>query len=122
MPDTEASVARSGLLGRCPRCGRGALFSKLLHIRQACPHCGLDYRTADTGDGPAIFAIFILGFLVLGGALWVEFRLEPPLWVHVTLWGLLTPILALGLLRVLKGTLFALQYRNKAAEGRIDTR
>lgn len=122
MTDREASAARAGLLGRCPRCGRGALFRNLLNIRDACPACGLDFRAADTGDGPAIFAIFILGFLVLGGALWVEFRLEPPLWVHVLLWGIGTPILALGLLRLLKGTLFALQYKSRAEEGRIDKR
>jgi uncharacterized protein (DUF983 family) len=79
----------------------------------------LSYGFADSGDGPAVFAIFILGFLVLGGALWVEFRLEPPIWVHVVLWGVLTPLLALGLLRVLKASLIALQYKHKAGEGRF---
>jgi uncharacterized protein (DUF983 family) len=80
----------------------------------------LSYAFADSGDGPAVFAIFILGFLVLGGALWVEFRLEPPAWVHVVLWGVLTPLLAFGLLRVLKASLIALQYKHKAGEGRLD--
>jgi uncharacterized protein (DUF983 family) len=65
-----------------------------------------------------VFAIFILGFLVLAGALLVEFRLQPPVWTHVLLWGVLTPILALGLLRVLKATLIALQYKHKAGEVR----
>jgi uncharacterized protein (DUF983 family) len=65
-----------------------------------------------------VFAIFILGFVVLGAALLVEFRLGPPVWVHVLLWGLLTPLLAFVLLRVLKATLIALQYRHQAGEGR----
>ncbi len=52
------------------------------------------YRFIDTGDGPAVFAIFILGFLVLGLALYVEFTYEPPVWVHVVLWGALTPLIA----------------------------
>jgi uncharacterized protein (DUF983 family) len=65
-----------------------------------------------------VFAIFILGFLVLAGALLVEFRLQPPVWVHFLLWGMLTPLLALGLLRVLKATLIALQYQHKAGEVR----
>lgn len=120
MTDTQTSAVRAGVLGRCPRCGKGALFKGPLGIGEACPACGLSYKAADTGDGPAIFAIFILGFLVLGGALWVEFRFDPPVWVHVLLWGVGTPLLALGLLRVLKATLFALQYRNKAEEGRLD--
>jgi len=91
----------------------------LLSLQSSCPTCGLDYRFADSGDGPAVFAIFILGFLGLGGALIVEFRFEPPLWVHVVLWGVLLPVLALGLLRVLKATLIALQFRHKAEEGRL---
>ena len=109
----------AGLMCRCPRCGKGALFTLFLNLRQECSVCKLDYRFIDTGDGPAVFAIFILGFLVLGGALWVEFNLFPPAWVQVVVWGVLTPVLALVLLRFLKATLIALQYHNKAEEGRL---
>lgn len=66
-----------------------------------------------------MFAIFILGFVVLGGALLVEFRLGPPIWVHVVLWGVLTPLLAFVLLRTLKGVLVALQYKHQAGEPRL---
>jgi uncharacterized protein (DUF983 family) len=79
----------------------------------------LSYAFADSGDGPAVFAIFILGFVVLGGALLVEFRLDPPMWVHVVLWGVLTPLLAFVLLRTLKGVLVGLQYKHQAGEGRL---
>lgn len=113
------SPIAAGLTCRCPRCGRAPLFKRLLIVRESCPVCGLDYRFVDSGDGPAVFGIFILGFLVLGAALVVEFKLEPPVWVHVLLWGIGTPLVALGLLRVLKATLIALQFHNKAEEGRI---
>ena len=113
------SPAAAGFACKCPRCGKGALFIGFLTLRPACDSCGLDYAFADSGDGPAVFAIFILGFLVLGGALWVEFTFLPPVWVHVLLWGLLTPLLALGLLRILKSTLIALQFHNKAEQGRL---
>jgi uncharacterized protein (DUF983 family) len=113
------SPVKAGLAGRCPRCGRGPLFRSGLALRERCVDCGLDYRFIDTGDGPAVFAIFILGLVVLGGALWVEFRFAPPLLVQVVLWGLLTPLLAFGLLRVLKAALIALQYRHKAEEARL---
>ena len=76
-----------GFAARCPRCGEGALFRRGLTLRENCDRCGLSYAFADSGDGPAVFAILILGFLVLGGALLVEFRLDPPVWVHVVLWG-----------------------------------
>ncbi len=66
-----------------------------------------------------MFAIFILGFLILGGALLLEFKVGPPVWVHVVLWGIATPLLAFFLLRVLKATLIALQYKHKAEEGRL---
>ena len=101
-PPPTASVLAAGLKGRCPRCGQGALFRRGLVLREKCDSCGLSYAFADSGDGPAVFAIFILGFLILGGALLVEFKLNPPVWVHILLWGILTPLLAFFLLRVLK--------------------
>ena len=61
----------------------------------------------------------ILGFLILGAALIVEFKLNPPLWLHVVLWTPITLIVALGLLRPLKALLIALQYHHKAELGRI---
>jgi uncharacterized protein (DUF983 family) len=109
----------AGLLARCPRCGKGPLFKNVLELRDRCSGCGLDYRFIDTGDGPAVFAIFILGFLVLGLALYVEFTYEPPVWVHAVLWGVATPLFALVLLRFLKAGLIALQYKHKAEEGRL---
>jgi uncharacterized protein (DUF983 family) len=115
----SASVMKSAFLARCPRCGQGPLFRQVLVLRENCSNCGLNYAFIDTGDGPAVFAIFILGFLVLGAALWFEFTYYPPLWVHVVMWGLLTPIIALGLLRFLKALLIALQYKHKAEEGRL---
>lgn len=117
--DRSVSAFLSGVRARCPRCGEGRLFQNGLELRPACENCGLDYKFIDTGDGPAIFAIFILGFLVLGGALYLEFGFGPPAWVHVVIWGLLTPLLAVLLLRWLKATLIALQFKNKAEEGRL---
>lgn len=122
---TETTPARganpwvAGLLARCPRCGKGRLFRNGLMLRPTCESCDLDYAFVDTGDGPAVFAILILGFVVLGLALFVEFRYEPPVWVHVVLWGVLTPLLAFVLLRFLKATLIALIWTNKAEEGRL---
>jgi len=115
----SVSPVFAALLARCPRCGKGRLFKNVLEMRNRCERCGLDYRFIDTGDGPAVFGIFILGFLICGMALYVEFTYEPPVWVHVLLWGIGTPLVALGLLRFLKALLIALQYRNKAEEGRI---
>jgi uncharacterized protein (DUF983 family) len=118
-PTTLPSPFVAGLKARCPRCGHGPLFRSGLVLRGNCERCGLSYAFADAGDGPAVFAIFILGFVVLGAALLLEFHAGPPVWVHVVLWGITTPLLALGLLRVLKATLIALQYKHQAGEGRL---
>ena len=123
MPEARpASALLCGLKGRCPRCGQGPLFSAGLKLRDSCSGCGLSYAFADPGDGPAVFAIFILGGLVLGGALLVEFKFRAPAWVQVGLWGVLTPLLAFALLRLLKATLIALQYKHKAEQGRFGSR
>jgi uncharacterized protein (DUF983 family) len=119
MQHKGVSAVSAGLRARCPRCGKGKLFKNVLELRDKCDTCGLDYKFIDTGDGPAVFAIFILGFLVLGMALYVEFTYLPPVWVHVVLWGVLTPLIALLLLRWLKATLIALQFKHKAEEGRV---
>ncbi len=115
----NVSPVECGLRGRCPRCGKGALFRAGLVLRDSCSGCGLDYKFIDTGDGPAVFAIFILGFVVLGAALIAEFKFGVPPWFHVVAWGIGTPLLAILLLRLLKGLLIGLQYRNKAEEGRL---
>ena len=91
-----------------------------MKIKPRCANCGLDYAFADSGDGPAVFVILIIGFLVVGLALWAEVNYHWPVWLHILLWGPLTIILSLALLRGLKGVLIALQYRNSASEGKID--
>ena len=117
-PPVEPIAA--GLKGCCPRCGEGRLFSRFLTVAPRCETCGLDYSFADAGDGPAVFVILIIGFVVVGSALWLEVSHNPPLWLHFLLWIPLTLALTLTALRLIKGVLITLQYRNKAAEGRLD--
>jgi uncharacterized protein (DUF983 family) len=112
---------RAGLSGRCPRCGEGRLFNGFLALGERCGNCRLDYSFADAGDGPAVFVILIIGFVVVGLALWLEVNHGPPLWLHFLLWIPLTLILSLAALRALKGLMIVLQYRNKAAEGRLSS-
>jgi uncharacterized protein (DUF983 family) len=121
MENAHAAVSplSAALKCCCPRCGKGRLFVQLLNMRERCESCGLDYAFINTGDGPAVFAIFILGFLCMGGALIAEFKFGVPWWGHVLLLGILTPLMAVFLLRFLKAGLIALQYQNKAEEGRL---
>jgi uncharacterized protein (DUF983 family) len=113
MSDLPAvSPIRAALGCRCPRCGRGRLFSGLLNVRGACEVCGLDLSAQDAGDGPAVFVILFLGLIVVGLAALVEIKFSPPIWIHLVLW---TPFIIGGatlMLRPLKAGLIALQYRH----------
>lgn len=111
----------TGMAGRCPRCGYGKMFKGFITIADKCDHCGLDYKFADAGDGPAIFVMLIAGFIIVGAALWLEVSYEPPIWVYVAVFLPLTLIVCLGMLRPLKGVLVALQYANKAEQGRLES-
>ena len=98
-------------------CGKGKLFSRYLKIVATCAHCGAALGEQDTGDGPAVFVIFVIGFLVVAGALIVEVKYSPPYWVHALLW---LPSITFGSLLLLppfKAVMFALRYHFDAAEG-----
>ena len=110
----------AGLRGKCPRCGEGRLFNGFLTLSKRCADCGLDFDFADAGDGPAVFVILIIGFIVVGLALWMEVTFSPPLIVHFLLWIPLALVLGLVSLRLIKGVLINLQFVHKAAEGRLD--
>ncbi|MBB3930557.1 uncharacterized protein (DUF983 family) [Kaistia hirudinis] len=114
------SPGQTGMRGLCPRCGQGRLFKGFLALEPRCRVCGLDYSFIDSGDGPAVFVIMIVGFIVAFLALYVEFTFQPPIWVHIILWFPLVIGLSLGLLRPLKGLMIAIQYRTKAEQGRVE--
>lgn len=112
--------ASAALRGRCPRCGEGKLFKGFVAMPASCGNCGLNYRFADAGDGPAVFVILIAGFIIVGLMFWVENTYEPPIWLHLVVFLPLTLVVCLGMLRPLKGIMVALQYRNKAEPGQLD--
>lgn len=110
------SPVSTGLACRCPRCGQGKLFEGFLTVAKTCTVCGADLEKADSGDGPAVFIIFILGFLVVPLALLLEAKTEPPMWVHLSIWPAVILGGAIGLLRPLKGLMIALQFKHKASD------
>ena len=116
----RVSPLSAGLGCKCPRCGRGALYAGFLTLASRCAVCDLDFGKADSGDGPAVFIIFILGFLVVPLALLLEALAAPPYWVHVAIWPLVILGGALALLRPLKAYLIALQFHHKASDSGIE--
>jgi uncharacterized protein (DUF983 family) len=112
-----ADTLISGLKCRCPRCEEGALYISRysLNLRDKCPVCALDYTKNDAADGPAVFLIFLLGFLIIPLALVLEMLVSPPLFVHILLWGVLIFGLTIGMMKPLKSYIIALQYKHYPA-------
>lgn len=96
------------------------MFYSYLKVSRTCESCGTDLSFAESGDGPAIFIIFIVGFIIMALAGVVDALFHPPVVVHLILWLPMTVILCLALLPPFKATMIALQYRHDAQEGRPD--
>lgn len=78
-------------------------------MKDNCPSCGIDFTKFETADGPAFFAISIVGTMVGLGAGLLEIVKEPPLWVHFALW---LPIVFIGsaiIIRITKTLMIAHQ-------------
>ena len=117
-PASGRGVIEVALRGLCPRCGNRTLFAGIVSFAPRCRACGLDFAGFNVGDGPAAFLILIVGAIVTGAAVALELAVEPPFWIHFLLWLPLTAVLTIGLLRLAKGALLALEYRHQAREGR----
>ena len=90
-------------------------------MADVCEHCDLDLKAAASGDGPAVFVMFVVAPIATVLALWVDAVFAPPMWVHMLLW---IPFILGGsvlLLRPFKAVLIALQYHHKAGDSGLDT-
>ncbi|HJM49767.1 MAG TPA: DUF983 domain-containing protein [Alphaproteobacteria bacterium] len=112
----RVSPLLAGLRCRCPGCGRGKLFAGYLTVAPRCNECDLDLGARDSGDGPAVFVVMLVGFVVVAAALIVELEFGPPVWLHMVLWTPTVLGLSLWLLRPFKAVLIALQFHHKAGE------
>lgn len=105
--------------GLCPRCGAATLFAGPTRFAERCSACGLDFTRFNVGDGPAAFLTLIVGGLLVGVAVTLQLTVEPPLWLLALILIPLATVAVMGALRIAKGALLALEYRNAAGEGRI---
>ena len=117
-PSSPAPL-QAALHGLCPRCGARTLYVGWIKFADRCTNCGLDLTAFNVGDGPAAFLTLIIGAIVMIGAVTLTLTLAPPIWVHLLIWTPLTAIGVVGALRISKGGLISLEYRNRASEGRI---
>lgn len=116
LPDKKPLLL--GWTCKCPRCGKGDLYQPgfNLNLRERCAECGLDLSKNDSADGPAVFLIFILGFLLVPLALLTDVYMHPPLWLHGVIWGTAALGITLGTLKPLKAYIIALQFKHRPGD------
>lgn len=100
--DVRPATTR-GLMGRCPRCGKGRLFRGYLTIVPECESCGEPLGLYRAADGPAFFTMTIMLLLLIPmfGFTWAIYRPDPL--TLLVLMGLATTLLTLIILRLVKG-------------------
>lgn len=106
---------RQSLRCACPKCGKGNVFPNryTLTVKDTCDSCGLKLSDHDSGDGPAVFLVFILGFLLTPLALALDVFVDIPLWAHAILWTIVSLAICLATMQPLKAYVIALTYKHR---------
>lgn len=88
------------------------MFEGPAQLAEKCSACGLDFSAFPQGGGRlGALLTFIVAGLLSGLALGVDALFAPPLWVHGLVWGALTPLSVILVLRRYTATRVALAYR-----------
>ncbi len=109
-PPMMTQIGR-GLLGRCPACGVGKIFSGFLRVVPACEHCGAPLGQLRSDDAPPYITILIVGHIVIGLLVVMETDFSLSLGLETAILLPLTLVLTLGLLRPIKGATVGLMLR-----------
>lgn len=92
------------------------MFDGFLKFARGCEACGQSFDSEDAGDGPAVFVILLVGIFIIPLALAFQFATNAPIWLTFMIWGTIVTLACLGLLRVMRGIMFNLQFTHKAKE------
>lgn len=99
-----------GAANKCMNCGHRGVLTGFLSVNHACSKCGEEFHHQRADDAPPYFTITIVGHIIIPALLVVEVLWRPEIWIHMAIWPLLTVLLALVLMRPIKGALIGLQW------------
>lgn len=104
---------RSGLMLRCPACGRGEMLHRYLKVHDNCPRCAepLHHQRAD--DGPAYLTLTVTGKVAVSVLLWLLARFDPHPLLLFGVCAMLVIGLSLILLPRFKGMMVAIQWSRR---------
>jgi uncharacterized protein (DUF983 family) len=110
LPATTGEALWRGFRGRCPACGKGAMFRAFLKVDDCCPHCAEELHHHRADDFPAYLVIVIVGHILVPIVLMVETEIAPAIWISMTLWPSIALAMSLSLLQPIKGAVVAIQW------------
>ena len=103
----------NGMKLRCPHCGKGHLFSSYLKVADKCDVCGEELFHHRADDMPPYIAILIVGHLIVGVLLELQFHFEIEPWIYMATLVPAAVILPLIMLPSIKGGIVGLQWANR---------
>lgn len=106
-------AARRALLGRCPACGKGALFRAYLKQVEACAACGEAFGQIRADDAAPWATIILVGHVFLPLAFMVDVDWMPA-WAAMTMWAGVFAALSLAILPRAKALFIAILWRTRA--------
>ncbi|MBV7259546.1 DUF983 domain-containing protein [Erythrobacter sp. WH158] len=105
----------------CPRCGKATLFEAPARIATECEACQLDYSELERGARWSGLLTIIMAVLLISAAMGIDIALQPPFWLQVLIWSVVTVAGILGGLRLYKTALLYAQYEAKLEKENADT-
>src|SRR5262245_35428775 len=103
----------NGMRLRCPHCGEGHLFRSYLKVADKCEVCGEELHHHRADDFPPYLTIVIVGHIIVGLMLELNFHYSIEPWVYLATLGPAALILPLILLPSVKGAVVGLQWANR---------
>ena len=111
-PMPQHAIIR-GILGRCPKCGRGKLFRHYLKVVEQCSACGERYGHYRADDAPPWLTILLVGHITIRIILLIEEGFEPPPWFEFVVYLPIVISLTLLLLPRCKGVILAALWKTR---------
>ena len=100
-----------GLLGRCPKCGKGAMFRAYLSVNPRCPVCGEDLSGERADDAPAFLTLLVACLVGCAGVLLTDdASSQMPLLAVALFWLVVTAVVSLMVLPRIKGGVVGYQW------------
>lgn len=103
----QPGIPRAALFGLCPRCGAAGLWAAPAQFAPACHACGQDFAAHEATGRSLYPALLPVIALLIGAALWLDARVQLPVWALVALWGALVPAVVISVLRLAKVAILA---------------